>query len=140
MFLSHSTIIIARPPGLMDEPDGVPAQLGRGNSRGGACGTNVRRQPASSKIRRLTLLNPQQARFGDGHGRRSTCQHAIARRCDGQHAERLDHRRCTLVLFTTTSDDPGTILMRVEFAQLADALAFKASFGAAESQAPAAAA
>ena len=52
----------------------------------------------------------------------------------------LDERRCTPILFTTTSDQPGTVLIRVDFDAAADALAFKASFGPAEPQAPAAAA
>jgi len=52
----------------------------------------------------------------------------------------LDHRRCTPILFATTRDGPGTVLIRVEFADPDVALAFRAAFGASEPEAPAAAA
>jgi hypothetical protein len=52
----------------------------------------------------------------------------------------LDERRCTPVLFATNSDATGTVLIRVEFADTADAVEFRASFGPAEPKAPPAAA
>ena len=52
----------------------------------------------------------------------------------------LDRRRCTPVLFATSSDATGTVLIRIEFADAADAAAFRASFRPAEPEAPAAAA
>ena len=51
----------------------------------------------------------------------------------------LEEHRCTPILFSTASDESGVVLIRVEFDAAADALAFKASFGPVEPQAPAAA-
>jgi hypothetical protein len=52
----------------------------------------------------------------------------------------LDKHHCTPVLFATKSEQPGSVLIHVEFADAADAAAFQAAFGAAEPKAPAAAA
>jgi hypothetical protein len=52
----------------------------------------------------------------------------------------LDQRRCTPVLFATTSNGTGEVLIRVEFAEAADAVEFRVSFGPAEPKLPAAAA
>ena len=52
----------------------------------------------------------------------------------------LDEHNCTPVLFATKSEQPGAVLIHVEFADAADAAAFRAAFGAAEPEASAAAA
>ena len=44
----------------------------------------------------------------------------------------LDQRRCTPILFATTSEQPGTVVIRVEFADGGDAAAFRAAFGEAQ--------
>ena len=45
----------------------------------------------------------------------------------------LDKRRCTPTLFgTTPGEEPGTVVIRVEFDSGADAAAFYAAFGPAE--------
>ena len=44
----------------------------------------------------------------------------------------LDKRGCTPSLFATTSGQPGTIVIRVEFADGGDAAAFRAAFGTTE--------
>jgi hypothetical protein len=51
----------------------------------------------------------------------------------------LEKHQCTPVLFATKTEQRGAVLIRVEFADAADAVAFQVAFGAAEPEAPAAA-
>jgi hypothetical protein len=52
----------------------------------------------------------------------------------------LDDHHCTPVLFATTSKQPGSVLIHVEFADAGDAAAFRAAFDLANSEDPAVAA
>ena len=44
----------------------------------------------------------------------------------------LDQHRCTPTLFATTSEQPRTVVIHVEFADNGDAAAFRAAFGQAQ--------
>jgi len=50
----------------------------------------------------------------------------------------LDQRGCTPVRFEMRPEQPGSIVIRVEFADNADAAAFRATFGPVQPEAPAA--
>jgi hypothetical protein len=52
----------------------------------------------------------------------------------------LDKHYCTPVLFATKSQQPGSVLIHVEFADAGDAAGFRAAFDLANSEDPVAAA